>query len=461
MECAVVRSSIKLSCSFIVPSYFSHFNSPFVPFTTARFTKTRVLHHIDNASEMEMDYQMPNGVHAVPWHLLDLRSDAEIDQDLVDPLPVQDEKNIWLFWHSGFENMHPYTQRNVRAWHRRLSKRGWVIRVINRLDSSPLNVANFLDITDSNTFPKSFTDGRIGGDHAPQHTSDLVRWPLLLKYGGAYTDVGYMQIGDFDRMWNETIGNDDSPYEVMSNNMGGTDVHALTNYLLVSRRDNPFFARCHKLFLALWAKDGGKASTEGMHASPLLKGIPLLGAGDDNMSFTENGRYYGHEEVSKMLSDYITQGQVMTMVMGLIDEADGWNGPEYVAKHIYALEYMIGSQLINEYTAWDGHRAFELMSLPLPKEGKTESDDQKKAREIVENCLSRSFGFKLAHGLIIRVLGETLGSLWRKHTGADDVPNTYAHWLRHGTKYWDQDELPARLDFQVIEPIKRGRLLEE
>jgi len=24
--------------------------------------------------------------------------------------------------------MHPYTQRNVRAWHRRFSKQGWTIR---------------------------------------------------------------------------------------------------------------------------------------------------------------------------------------------------------------------------------------------------------------------------------------------------------------------------------------------
>mgnify|MGYP001606407345 FL=1 len=74
---------------------------------------------------------------------------------------------------------------------------------------------------------------------------------------------------------------------------------------------------------------------------------------------------------------------------------------------------------------------------------------------------TESFGFKLAHGLILRVFKETLGSLWRKHEGSDDIPGTYAHWFRHGTTYWNQDELPPRLEFNVIEPFKRGPLLTE
>lgn len=116
------------------------------------------------------------------------------------------------------------------------------------------------------------------------------------------------------------------------------------------------------------------------------------------------------------------------MVMGLIDEETGWDGPKYVSEHVYAIEFMEGSQLINDFTAWNGLRAFELMSLSIPEEGESESADQKEARSIVESCLKRSFGFKLAHGLIIRVYGETLGSLWRKHVGSDNVPRTYAHW---------------------------------
>ncbi|MCJ1415646.1 hypothetical protein MMC32_001978 [Xylographa parallela] len=405
------------------------------------------------------NYPLPAGVHIIPEHLLDLRPDSEVDHDLVHPKPISDEKNVWFFWHSGYEQMHPYTKRNVRAWHRRLTKKGWTIRVLDRLPSSPLNVAHFLDISDPTTFPRAFVDGTIGGVYGIQHTSDLVRFPLLLEYGGVYADVGLLQIGDMDRLWNETVGNPSSRFEVLSYNSGGVEGRTLMNHFLVSGRNSPFFARCHKLLLELWAADGGKESTEGMHASPLLKGVPLLGT--SSLTIEEDGKTLGPEEVKKILSDYIVQGQVISMVMGLIDEEDSWDGPKYVAEHVFGIEYMVGSQLINEFTAWDGQKAFDLMSLPLPKEGEVESAEQRQAREIVEACLQKSFGFKLAHGLILKVLGVTLGTLWRKHEGSDNVPGTYAHWLRYATVYWNQDELPETLDFKVIPPFKIGPLLKE
>lgn len=409
---------------------------------------------------MEFNYPMPAGLHAIPSHLLDLRSDSEVDQDLLNPKSVFSEKNVWFFWHSGYAQMHGYTQRNIRAWHRRFSPQGWTMRVLDRVPSSPLNVANFLDVADTGTFPKAFTDGKIGGDHAPQHTSDLVRFPLLLKYGGVWADVGLMQIGDMDRLWNETIGNPDSRFEVLSYNGGGPEARTLMNHFLVSRRDNPYFARCHKLLLALWAEDGGKETTTGMHASPLLKGIPMLGE-EGTMTIEEDGKIIGPEECSKILTDYIIQGQAITMVMGLVDKEDNWDGPKYVAEHVFGIEYMQGSQLINEMTAWDGQKAFRLMSLSMPRDGEQERPDQKEAREIVEACLQKSFGFKLAHGLIIRVLGQTLGSLWRANTGSDIVPGTYAAWLRHGMVYWNQDELPVTQVYEVIAPYKVGPLLRE
>lgn len=392
-------------------------------------------------------YPMPKGVHAIPAHELDLRPDSEIDAALLSPPPPSSssEKNIWLFWHSGYSTMHPYTQRTVRTYYRRFSPKGWTVRVVDRAEGSPCNVANFLDLDDPDTFPQAFREGTITGTYALQHTSDLVRWPLLLKYGGVYVDVGLMPIGDLDRIWDATVGDPGSRWEILSNNAAGPDEYDLTNYLLCARRDNPVFRRCHKLLLALWAEDGGKTSTEGMWKSPLLRGLPLLGR---NLS----------DEDSRDLTDYIIQGQVMRMVLSSVDEEDNWDGPEYVTKHIYALDYMVGSQLINEMTAWDGSRAFELMSLKLPEPGEPETEDQKLAREIVEACLSRSFSFKLAHGMIIRVLGETLGSLWRSHRGSDDVPGTYAHWLRYGMLRWSQDQLPEPMEFAKITPVKTGPL---
>ena len=400
-------------------------------------------------------YPIPPGLHPIPTNLLDLRPDSEIDHDILHPKPISNEKNIWFFWHTGYTAMHPYAQRNVRAWYRRLSPQGWSIRVLDRLPSSPLSVSNFVDTSDPRLFPRAFIDGTIGGDYAAQHTSDLVRWPLLLKYGGVYADVGLIQIGDLDRLWRETVGNPSSSYEVLAYD---SRCIGLMNYFLASGRDNPFFARCHRLFLQLWNADGGKTSTVGMHDSVLLKGVPLLSGG---LSIEEDGIRIGIEEVGRMLSDYIIQGQVMSMVMGLVDDEDGWDGPEYVAKHVYAIEVMVGSQLISEMTGWNGQKAFNLMSLSLPKEGEVESAEQKEARNIVEACLRRSFGFKLAHGLILKIFGDTLGTLWRKHEGSDDVQGTYAHWLRYGCMNWNQDGIPPRLEFGEIEPFKRGPLLRE
>lgn len=412
-----------------------------------------------DTSSARRQYPIPPGVVAVPLSNLDLSPDAAIDNILTNPPPPSSsEKNVWFFWHQGYQHMHAYTQRNIRTWHRRFSKAGWTIRVLDRVPGSPLNVANFLDVADPGTFPQAFVDGTIGGDYAPQHTSDLVRWPLLLKYGGAYADVGFMQVGDLDRLWEDTVGDPESRFEVFSYNAGGVQGRGLMNYFLASGRDNAMFQRCHDLLLTLWAADGGKTSTDGMRLSPLLKGVPLTAT---DLSFEEDGRVVSAQRTREILTDYIIQGQAMSMVMGLVDEETGWDGPRYVAERVFAIEYMEGSQLINDLTAWDGPRQFRLMSQQMPAEGEPETEDQKVARGIVEACLARSFGFKLAHGLILKVLGETLGSLWRKHPGSDVVPGTYADWLRFGLANWCPEKAPARLEFQVIEPFRRGPLLRE
>ncbi|UKZ71135.1 uncharacterized protein TrAtP1_012097 [Trichoderma atroviride] len=143
-------------------------------------------------------YPIPDGVDAIPHDELDLRSDAEVDYELLNPKPITDEKNLWFFWNSGFQKMHGYHQRTVRNWHRRFSRKGWVVRLLDVEPGSSLNVANYLDVQDPEVFPKAFAEGTIGGRHVNQHISDLVRFPLLLRYGGVYADVGLVQIGDLD-----------------------------------------------------------------------------------------------------------------------------------------------------------------------------------------------------------------------------------------------------------------------
>lgn len=405
--------------------------------------------------DAQFPYPIPPGVHILPTSQLDLRLDHEIDYAIMHPPPITASKNIFFFWHTGYNTMHAYTQRNIRAWHRRFSKSGWTIHVIDSLPTSPLNIGKYMDIHDRNWFPEAFASGTLAGAYKAQHTSDLVRWPLLLKYGGVYADVGFMQIGDLDALWEKTIGDEGSPYEVLSYVNGEGNQYGLTNYFMACQKGNPLFLRAHKLLLKLWE---GRTDTEGLHASPLLKGVPIL---KTSHGIEDAGGKFSPEEASRMLTDYIIQGQALAMVMGLVDVEDNWNGPKYVAEHIYAIEFMVGAQLINDLTAWDGQKAFDLLSLPMPTAKEKESDEQKQARNIVEEILRRSFGFKLAHGIILRVFAATLGSLWREDEGSDVVHGTYAAWLRYAMVYWCQDEVPERQAFDYIPAYKTGKLLSE
>ncbi|KAJ2967646.1 hypothetical protein NQ176_g9561 [Zarea fungicola] len=101
-----------------------------------------------DALPVDFQYEIPKGLYRIPVELLDTRPDAEVDRDLVEYRPVTDDKNIWFFWHNGYENMYPTAQRTVRAYHRRFSKLGWQIRVVNREPGSPLNITSFFDIAD-------------------------------------------------------------------------------------------------------------------------------------------------------------------------------------------------------------------------------------------------------------------------------------------------------------------------
>ena len=69
------------------------------------------------------------------------------------------------------------------------------------------------------------------------------------------------------------------------------------------------------------------------------------------------------EDVQKSETDYNIQGQVIAKVMGLVDGEGGWNGPEYVAEHVYAIDFAVGSKLYDVMTARNGLKAFESFSL--------------------------------------------------------------------------------------------------
>jgi len=229
-----------------------------------------------------------------------------------------------------------------------------------------------------------------------------------------YADVGMMQIGDLDRLWRETVGDPVSRFEILSSNVSGVEGCNLINYSLPVVGKNLLFAG---------AVGRGRRKDQyrlGKNAQqPVVRGVLLI---CDSFMIEEEERSIGPQDVGRMLADYIVQGQAMGLVMGLVNEEDDWNEPKYVVEHMYSIDHVVGSQLIDDMTGWDRKKAFDLMLLSLLKEGEVESADQKRAREIVKACLQKSFACKSAHELILRMFGETLGSLRRKHVALDDMP---------------------------------------
>lgn len=378
-----------------------------------------------------MDYPPIPGAIAVPHEVLPpIASDdtSTLPTALTNPPPpTRGSKSIFAFWHSGIKTMPPYLLRNVLSWYRRFSPLGWTVYVIDNAPDSPLNLANFIDVTDPTLVPAALIEGKIGGSYQAQVMSDFSRYPLLLKYGGIYLDAGVLQFGDINWLWESHIANPDSPYEYAGMTMGDPpEGVTIINFNMMTGPDNPMMLRAHKILMKLWE---GKTSTAGMSRSQLVSHVPLLHvSGEVAVSDEGKGKMAIDDEA---MTDYAIQIQCMGAAQRWRDDSDGWNGPEYVRKHCW-LYSMVDMAYANEQvTNWVSKRQHELFATKLPVGDEKETEDQKLAREMVQACIGRSWCLKLAHGFSAKLFGApTLGMLWRDNKGSDCADGTYGAWLR-------------------------------
>ncbi|KAH8744452.1 hypothetical protein F5883DRAFT_23320 [Diaporthe sp. PMI_573] len=85
---------------------------------------------------------VPKGTVLTPDTELDTRSDEEIIKMLQSSgMPPHDERNVWAYWHTGFDAMPPWTKRNVIHWARVLGP-SWTIRVLDNVPGSPHNASH-------------------------------------------------------------------------------------------------------------------------------------------------------------------------------------------------------------------------------------------------------------------------------------------------------------------------------
>lgn len=384
--------------------------------------------------------------------------DEPLPASLTNPgSPEVGGKNIFAFWHSGIKTLPPYLLRNVVNWHRRYAPLGWSIYIVDTISDSPLNVSNLLDTTSTSVVPEAFIKGALDGEYKAQHTSDLVRYPLLLQYGGVYLDTGILLFGDLDWLWTTHIANPSSPYDFFGYTMGAPPDISIVNFTLMARPNNPLIRRAHYILLKLWE---GKTSTAGMHKHPLVSHVPLLRVSNE-VVVEEKGK----EKMvinDEAMTDYAIQIQCMGAAERWRDEDDHWDGPAYVRDRCYLLSMIDATYIHEQLAGWSGKRLHELLSLPLPKPGEEESEDQALAKEILKRVVNEAFCLKLAHGFSAKLFGgDTLGMLWRRHGGSDCKKGTYAGWLRWAEVNLRQVKCMEKLEIGTFEPTMSGRLMKD
>ncbi|KAK3216616.1 hypothetical protein GRF29_1g421860 [Pseudopithomyces chartarum] len=403
-----------------------------------------------------MEYPSIPGTTSLPYDPLPPISLTDLPPTLTSPdLPNPNSKSIFAFWKTGIATLPPYLLRNVLNWHRRYAPLGWQIYVVDTVPDSPLHISHFIDTTSPSVVPEAFRNGTLDGDYVAQHTSDLVRFPLLLRHGGLYMDVGILHFGDIDSLWTQRIANPSSPYDFAGVTMGDYPEISAVNFWLMSGPQNPLIARAHHILLKLWE---GKTNTKGASGHPLVSHLPLMRVPQE-VTVEEEGKEKMIIDDAAM-TDYAVQIQCLGAAQRWLDEEGGWDGPRYMREKCWFYSMIEHTYVHEQMTSWTSKKQHELFSLALPGDGEEESEDQLLARRIVEKVVGESWCIKLGHGFAAKLFGaDTLGMLWKKHDGTDCKEGTYGGWLRWAEVNCKQDSAPKPLDIPSYEPTIKARLI--
>ncbi|OJD33707.1 capsule polysaccharide biosynthesis protein [Diplodia corticola] len=395
---------------------------------------------------------LPDGMSPIPENRRDGRTDREIAHMLCDYVPPTDSnKNVWAYWRSGFESMPPWTKRNVMNWVRLLhcspaGRDPWTVRVLDSVPGSPNNVSRFID---KSLLPASFQEQDMAGPYAGAHSADLVRLPLLHRYGGVWIDVGTLLIRHLDDVWS-IITDPANPFELLGMALAlrpGEEI--LVNPFLATTRGNEFLRRWHQIYLALW--DQGGRSCDGFHANPLLRHLPLFQppAGRGVPGIGKSPERY---------TDYLAHMLCGVRLRDLIDADDGFDGRLYYERHVCLLPALRELYYFPLRNGWDGRREFDVLATRMDRT----DEEARHARKLVRDTLQNSCMIKFSHGS----RGSStpwLAQLWTdpRNCDADVAPGTLAEYLRLVALQAYQDRplqpLPTR---SLTTPTWTARLLE-
>ena len=365
------------------------------------------------------------------------RTQPQDEAELVDKLrsyqPIISEKNVWAFWDKGFDTMYPSYRCTVLNWMRKLDP-SWTVRIVDLREGSPNNIYNFVE---SDWFPDCFNNKTMDGKHAPQHASDLIRLPLLYKYGGVWMDVGNMLHTNLDTLFWDHLADPATPYEMGVWIISGQikkEWGSFGNYMVASRKGSEFIKNWHLCWKEVW---NGRTNTNDFHKLPLMQEIGLA----DGMA-----NWFSPEQVIAM-SDYVAHMLVAERTKDLVDVETGWNGREYFEKKCFMVEGINNGILGALRTDQDGYKQAEFFATRLDD---PDIEKRSAAEAFIVDMLENSHMYKVYHNSAggVPALGDVI-----KKDGFRDVdhrPGTYGEMYRYGTVHWESDRAVERLTPQPI-----------
>lgn len=402
-----------------------------------------------SATEIPTTEEAPSGLKLIPPEKLDLRSDEKIAASLQRSHPITSDKNVWAFWSTGYAKMPGWVQRNIINWVRRLGS-SWTVHLLDLVPDSPTNVRNYLD---SSLFPAAFNNNTMDGPTVGPHQGDIVRLPLLWKYGGVWMDAGTFLFRHIDDICWKQISDPESPYEMAGFTIElRPGVDSMLNGFIAAKRDNPFIKRWLDIYLALW---GDATNSHDFHKHPLLAHLPLLCPAVDKMNCPDLN------VLMENFSDYLSQTMCFERLRKLIDPQDGFNGPEYFSKHMFLTPALQETFYFQQVTGWSGTRQFELLTAKRSGEDVVKDEKWEAAEDFVHKALANTSTMKLSHGPA-GALESFLADLWdsEEHAHTDNVEGSFVAYLRYGSVHFDQTRelVPIKYELTKEEVLKAGVL---
>ncbi|KAI1268081.1 capsular polysaccharide synthesis protein-domain-containing protein [Xylariaceae sp. FL1019] len=378
---------------------------------------------------------VPKGLKLIDPSKLDLRTDDEIAAWLQQRQPITSEKNVWAYWHAGYSKMTPWVQRNIINWVRRLGP-DWTVHLVDKVEGSETHISHYVE---SSFFPDAFNNNTMDGPTHGAHSGDLVRLPLIWKYGGIWIDAGTLLFRHVDDICWKQIEDPNTPFE-----MAGfaiemrPGIDCMLNGFIAAKAGNPFVKRWHEIYCALW--ENGVTNAHGFHKHPLLAHLPLLNPPVDKLNCPDL------QVLMETFSDYLAAFMCFERLRKLVDPSDGFNGPDYYSNHMLLFPALQETYYFQQQTGWSGTSQFEMLTAKRTGGGAVKDEKWKAAEDFVIDALANTSTMKLSHGPP-GAFDSFLADLWdsKEHEEKDNAEGTFAAYLRYGSVHFDQTREMTRI----------------